>query len=568
MRIIRFPIVFFILLFSSTVFSAYLPPAQGKDAMVVSAQHEATRVGIQILKKGGNAIDAAVAIGYALAVVHPCCGNIGGGGFMLIHRSNGENIFINFREKAPAHISGKDFFHADKTPNKKAVMYGYLPIGIPGTVMGLNLVLKHYGTLSLKQVMRPAINLAKKGYILERGDIRFLNYGDPFFRQQTNVAKIFLNHGQPYRAGERLKQPQLAKTLESMSKKGSRIFYHGWIAKAIVGASQKNGGVLTLKDFANYTAEIRKPIRCQYRGFTVLTAAPPSSGVTVCEILNIVSGYPLSKLGYHSAATAHDNIEAMRYAFADRNYYLGDPDFVKNPIQKLLSQSHAEKIRSKILPNKAGDSKDINIKIASAREKANTTHYSVIDRYGNAVSVTVTLNGFFGGKIIAGNTGFFLNNELDDFTLKTGHPNQFKLIMGEANLIKPNKRPLSSMSPTIILKNGKVFMVLGAAGGPTIITSIVEAIEHVIDDGMNINAAINSPRYHMQWLPDITYLEPFCFSKDTLKILKTMGYRFHQGSVYGSKYWGQMAAIQKDPKTKINYGANDNRRPAGLALGY
>lgn len=559
-------VMLFLLSFSAE--AAYLPPAEGKQGMVVSAEHNATQVGLQILQEGGNAVDAAVAMGYALAVVHPCCGNLGGGGFMLIHLARGKDIFVNFREKAPAHISGKLFFNPDGSLNKKKALQGYLPVGIPGTVMGLNTALKKYGSMPLKHVMRPAIDLAKNGYRLEAGDIKFLNYGLPFFKAQNNVAKIFLNHGKPYESGDVLKQPALAKTLEAISKKGSDVFYSGWIAKALVKASQENGGVLTLDDFKHYTVQLRKPIICYYRGYTVLTDPPPSSGITVCEILNIVSGYPLGKEGFHSAASAHNNIEAMRYSFADRNTFLGDPDFVHNPIRKLLSLDYAQFIREKIQPNKAGNSKALGIQISFAREKPNTTQYTVTDKYGNAVSTTVTLNGFFGSKVIAGDTGFFLNNELDDFALKVGVPNAFQLVQGKANLIEPNKRPLSSMSPTIVLKKGNVFIALGAAGGSTIITSIVEAIEHVVDNGMNINAAVNSPRYHMQWLPDVTYLEPFCFSKDTLRLLKKMGYQFYNGSVYGTKYWGQMAAVQKDPKTAINYGANDNRRPSGLAKGY
>jgi len=560
-------IVVFLLFFSNITFAAYLPPAQGKKVMVVSAQHQATEVGLAILKQGGNAVDAAVAIGYALAVVHPCCGNLGGGGFMLLHRTNGHNIFINFREKAPSAISSKDFQNSDGAINKNKAYTGYLPVGVPGTVLGLNTALKRYGTMSLKKVMQPAIRLAKNGFVLLPGDIKILNKGTKYFRKQPNVAAIFLNKGKPYQAGERLKQPQLAKTLSAISDKGSKVFYDGWIAKAIVQASKAHGGVLQLRDFKNYHIEILKPIHCQYRGIEVVTSPPPSSGVTLCEMLNILNGYPLRKFGYHSATNTAYNIEAMRYAFADRNRYLGDPNFVHNPVKRLLSAEYTASIRQLINPNKAGNSNNLKLPIIDVKQRGNTTHFNVVDQYGNAVSLTTTLNSFFGSKVIAHGTGFLLNNELDDFTLKIDTANKFQLKQGEANLIQANKRPLSSMTPTILFKNGKVFMLLGAAGGPTIITTILETIEHVMDSHMNINAALNSPRYHMQWQPDITYMEPFCFSKDTLNILKQHGYHFHQGFLK-EQYWGQGAAILISSRTGILYGANDNRYPAGLAKGY
>ncbi len=554
---------------SLTSYGAYLPPAQGQQGMVSTPQKLASLVGLKILKEGGNAIDAAVAVGYALAVVQPCCGNIGGGGFMLIHLANQHNVVINFREKAPTKISSQLFFDKKGQLKKNAVHYGYLPVGVPGTVLGLNTALKRYGTMSLQQVMAPAIHYAKAGFVLAPTQIRLLKRYEHYFKKSPNVSAIFLNQGQPYQAGERLIQPQLARTLVAISKQGSQVFYRGWIAKQIVKASQKHGGVLSLKDFANYRVEIAKPIACSYRGYQIITVPPPSSGTIVCEIMNILSGYPLAQFGYHSSASAHYNIEAMRYAFADRNQYLGDPDFVKNPVKKLISKSYAKQIRARIKPNQAGESTgigpDITHKISMDGQ---TVHYVVADRYGNAVTITYTLNSYFGSKVIAGNTGFFLNNELDDFTLKIGLPNIFQLVQGRANLIAPNKRPLSSMSPTLVMKNNKLYMALGAAGGSTIITSIVEAMEHVIDYGMNINAGVNSPRYHMQWLPDFVYMEPFTFSPDTLAKLRKMGYRFKLGSVYGTRYWGQVAALLKNNKVHTFYGANDNRYPAGLAIGY
>jgi gamma-glutamyltranspeptidase/glutathione hydrolase len=553
----------FLCLFSSNVEAAFLPPASVTQDMVSSAQKLATGVGVGILKQGGNAIDAAVAVGYALAVVQPCCGNLGGGGFMLIHRANGKNVFVDFREKAPAAISAHYFF--DKNNKLKAnALSGYMPVGVPGTVMGLNAALAKYGTMPLKTVIAPAIALAKHGFVLRKDDLLSLNKKYNKLAKHKNVAAIFLNHGKPYQANERLKQTQLAKTLTLIRDQGDRQFYHGIIAKKIVAASKAHHGVLSLADFSNYTVKITKPITCQYRGNTVITVPPPGSGVVVCEILNIVSGYPLS---FHSAEATHYNVEAMRYAYADRNQYLGDPEFVKNPLQKLLSMSYAKKIRSSIKPFQAGNSKHMGLQFNNTREKPQTTHYNVTDNHGNAVSVTTTLNGYFGSGVIAGNTGFFLNNELNDFALRAGVPNMFKLVQGKANLIAPNKRPLSSMSPMIVMKGHQPYIILGAAGGSTIITQVVEAIENAVDFGMDINAAVNAPRYHMQWLPDVIYMEPFAFSKDTRDILQSMGYTLQLGSPYHTKVWGQTAAILIDPNTGVMYGATDNRHPGGEAGG-
>ncbi len=562
-KLLYFFLLFFIPLFSS---AAFLPPASSTQAMVSTEQHLATEVGLKIFQEGGNAIDAAVAVGYALAVVHPCCGNLGGGGFMLIHLVNGKNVAINFREKAPAAITGDVFFDSNGRLKPDALS-GYLPVGIPGTVMGLNTALQKYGTLSLRQVMKPAIQLASQGFILTKPDTDILQLHTREFSEDPAVASIFLHHGKPYQPGERLIQLHLAKTLQLISEKGTSAFYEGPIAQEIVAASQQHGGVLSLADFRHYSIKITDPLECSYRGYRIITVAPPSSGVIVCEILNIVAGYPLNQLGFHSAETVHDNVEAMRYAFADRNRYLGDPDFVQNPVAKLLSPTYAKEIRSQIKPNQAGDSKNIGFFTDQNREKANTTHYAVIDGQGNAVSVTYTLNGFFGSKVIPGNTGFFLNNELDDFSLRVGVPNKFQLVQGKANLIQGNKRPLSSMSPTLVMKDNRVFMLLGAAGGSTIITTVVETIENVIDFGMDINAAVNQPRYHMQWLPDQIYREPFAFSADTLKQLQAMGYKTVIGGPYGTQLWGQAAAISVSTKNKIYYGAADNRSPAALAAG-
>ncbi|HLI19387.1 MAG TPA: gamma-glutamyltransferase, partial [Rhodanobacteraceae bacterium] len=483
------------------------PLVTARHGMVATAQHLATQVGLDILKKGGNAVDAAVAVGYALAVVHPCCGNIGGGGFMTLHLADGKDVFLDFREKAPLAATPDMMQNLAGEVVKGRSTRTYLGVGVPGTVMGLDTALKAYGTMSLAQVMAPAIKLAKDGFVLQPGDVRILDTSTDHFRQHPNVAAIFLDHGQPWQAGQVLKQPELARTLELIAKKGTRAFYDGPIAAAVVKASKANHGLLSLKDFKDYTAQWAKPIECEYHGYTIVTAPPPSSAATICETLQIIAPYPLAKWGFHSTKSVHYFVEAERRAFADRNTYLGDPAFVHNPIKKLLSAAHAAKLRASIEPDKATPSSEVKGSLGPY-ESTNTTHYSVVDDKGDAVAVTYTVNSYFGIKQIAGDTGFFLNNEMDDFTSKPGVPNQFGLVQGEANRIQPGKRPLSSMSPTIVLHDGKLFMVTGSPGGSTIISTTMESILNVVEYGMNVKQAIDAPRIHMQWYPDEIFAEP------------------------------------------------------------
>lgn len=548
--------------------AAYLPPGASEKVAVVSAHQLATEAGLQILKQGGNAVDAAVAIGYALAVVHPCCGNIGGGGFMLIHLANGKNTIIDFREAAPAAIKSQLFLDANGQVNRQLAESSYLSVGVPGTVLGLNTALQKYGTLSLTKVMQPAIQLAEQGFILNNDDLQILGSkkSTEIFQKQKNVEQIFLKNGQPFQAGDRLVQPQLAATLKLISQQGSKAFYQGEIADKIVAASATNHGVLAKSDFAEYQVFERVPITCFYRGYKVVTTPPPSSGVTVCGILNVLNQFPINDWGYHSAASVHYNIEAMRYAFADRNQELGDPAFVNNPLEHLLSADYAKQIAQKIQPDRAGDS--ASLVQSPQTEGVNTTHYNIIDRQGNAVAATYTVNDYFGAKIIAGDTGFFLNDDMDDFALSANTKNMFGLQQGKSNLVAPGKRPLSSMTPTMVFNNNQLFMILGAAGGPTIITSIIQTIENVIDYGMDINAAINEPRFHFQWMPTDISLEPYALSADTLQKLTAMGYKFHSGSIFNTVYWGQELGILKDPNSKTLYSATDNRHAGGSSLGY
>jgi gamma-glutamyltranspeptidase/glutathione hydrolase len=556
-------------LVSFTASANFLPPIKADGGMVVTDQRLASQVGADILKAGGNAIDAAVAVGYALAVVDPCCGNIGGGGFMIIHLAKkNKDIGLNFRERAPGYIRPDLFVDPQgKLIDKK--LNGYLYIGVPGTVLGLNTALKRFGMMPLKQVMNPAIGYAQNGFRLTKYDVSYYQFIKDAVARQPNVAKIFSKYPDNFHANENFKQPELAHTLTLIRDQGSRVFYNGEIAQKIVADSQKNGGVLSLRDFRQYRVKDMKPIHCNYRGYEVVTLPPPSSGVTICETLRLVNAYPLSKLGYHSALTTHYNAEAMRYAFLDRNEYLGDPRFVENPTSWLLSKTHLDSLHKKIHPYKASRNPDSSYLEPSLFH--HTTHYVISDKWGNIVSVTYTLNSFFGAKIIAGDTGFFLNNELDDFSIRKGSPNQFGLKQGMANIVEPNKQPLSSMSPTLVKKGSQYIMTLGAAGGSTIITSIIETIENIVDFDMGINGAVNRARYHMQAFPDVLYMEPFSFSKDTLDILHKMGYKTQLGSAFGSMTWGQMAAILFDPAAAsaplVMNGENDNRRPGGAAIG-
>jgi gamma-glutamyltranspeptidase / glutathione hydrolase len=549
--------------------------AESSEGMVVSAQHLASEVGAAVLRDGGNAVDAAVAVGYALAVTHPCCGNLGGGGFMTIHLADGKNTFINFREKAPQLARANMYLDPQGKPIADKSLDGYLAVGVPGTVLGLETAREKYGTLPRETLLRPAIRLAEQGFILTRGDVDVLEGGTAAFRQEPNVAAVFLKQGVPYEPGDKLIQTRLAATLRTISEGGAQAFYHGPIAGAIAAESKAHGGLLTAEDFAAYTVTESPPVSCPYRGYTVLSAPPPSSGgVILCEMLRILSGYPLQAFGFHSSRSVHYMTEAMRYAYRDRNRYLGDPAFVDNPVVRLISDANATAIRARIAANRATPSISIGENGGPA-ESPTTTHYSVVDRMGNAVSVTYTINDDFGAKVIAGNTGFFLNDEMDDFTAKPGVPNLFGLVQGKANAIAPGKRPLSSMTPTIVLKEGKPVLVVGTPGGSRIITTVLEIIVNVIDHGMTLQEAVDAPRIHHQWLPDTLAAEPFALSADTTAALTRMGYHVVPLPVWGTGNAAEAIGVAPDdaglaktlgfPRPGVLYGASDSRAPAGAA---
>jgi gamma-glutamyltranspeptidase / glutathione hydrolase len=536
-----------------------MPPAtvEAEHGMVVSAQHYASEVGAGILAQGGNAIDGAVAVGYALAVVDPCCGNIGGGGFMTIHLKDGRDTFINFRETAPAAATAAMYLDPAGNPITDISRSGYLAAGVPGTVMGLEHAAKEYGRLARRALLEPAIALARDGYVLSRADAEILD-GKRFAKDPV-AAKIFLRpDGTRFEPGDRLVQTDLAATLEQIAQQGAAAFYRGPIAIAVATASSANGGILTARDFADYRVTEGAPLACSYRGYYIVSAPPPSSGGTaLCEILNILEGSDLKALGFGSARTVQLLVEAMRHAYRDRNTLLGDPAFVQNPVARLLSKNYAADIRAAIDTGKPTASEGL----PQAHEKAETTHYSLVDAEGNAVAVTYTINGSFGARVIAPGTGFFLNNEMDDFTVKPGTPNLYGLVQGEANSIAPGKRPLSSMAPTLVEKDGHVLLVLGSPGGSRIITTVLETILDIVDYGMTPQQAVEAPRLHYQGLPDEIAYERSGLTQETAAALTGIGYRLVE-----QRPWGAVELIAIGNGRL--YGVNDPRRPAGAAIGY
>jgi gamma-glutamyltranspeptidase/glutathione hydrolase len=546
-------------------------PIAAEHGMVVSAQHLASKVGVDVLKRGGNAIDAAVAVGYALAVVYPAAGNLGGGGFMTVQLADGRKTFLDFREKAPLAATANMYLDKDGNVVKGLSTNGHLAVGVPGSVSGMEYAREKYGTMKRAALIAPSIQLAEKGFALEQGDIDMLWTSTADFQKDPVSGAIFLNKGEPFQVGQKLVQKDLGKTLRTISKNGPDGFYKGWVGNAIVASSQAGKGIITQADLDQYQTRELAPVECDYRGYRVVSAPPPSSGgVIICEMLNILEGYPLKDLGFRSAQSVHYQIEAMRHAYVDRNSYLGDPDFVKNPLDRLLDKGYAEKIRAAIDPKKAGVSKDIKPGVAP-HEGSNTTHYSITDQWGNAVSVTYTLNDWFGAKVTAARTGVLLNNEMDDFTSKIGVPNMYGLVQGEANAIAPGKRPLSSMSPTIVSKDGKPVFVVGTPGGSRIITAVLHTILNVVDYGMNVQEAVDAPRFHQQWLPDVTNVEVFALSPDTRKILTDMGHNLGVPQPANHLAAIMVGAPTLGGKPVGNYrfyGANDPRRNTGLAAGY
>jgi gamma-glutamyltranspeptidase / glutathione hydrolase len=547
-------------------------PVWARHAMVVSVHHLASDAGVEILREGGNAVDAAVATGFALAVVHPAAGNLGGGGFMLIRDHSGKTTFLDYREKAPAKASADMYLDAKGEVIPDASVIGYRASGVPGSVAGMVYAEKKYGKLSLRQVMGPAIRLAEQGFVLTKEEADTMGSSETLSRFPES-RRIFQRNGKPYQAGDFFRQPELGRTLRRIASNPDE-FYHGKLAQQIANAIARGGGLITGKDLDAYEVKEREPLLGSYHGYTIIGAPPPSSGgVTMIEALNILGGYNLAKLGDRTPDSIHLILEAYRRAYMDRNDYLGDPDFVKVPLDQLLDQKYADAWRIGIEADHATPSAGLNrpqgiLPPASTTggqvaESSETTHYSVVDSQGNAVAVTTTLNGSFGSGVTLEGLGFLMNNEMDDFTVKQGVPNMFGLIQGAANTIAPGKRPLSSMTPTIILKDGKLRMVLGSPGGPRIITTVANIFLSEVDGGLNIQQAVDAPRFHLQYLPDKVFLEPG-FTPSTVEGLRSLGYDI----VQQTSHWSNGECIVVDPQTGDLMGGQDHRSHYGKAAGY
>jgi len=548
------------------------------------------------MQAGGNAVDAAVAVGFALAVVHPGAGNIGGGGFMLVRMADGAEHFLDYREKAPAKATPNMYLDAQGNVIPDASTIGYKSIAVPGSVAGLAYAQKHWGKLPLAKVMAPAIRLAREGWVLSYEDAE--DFKDEHLSKFPESRRIFQRNGNFYKQGEIFKQPELAATLERIAQNPDD-FYRGQMAKQIAAAMQKGAGLITVEDLASYEVEERQPIHGTYRGFEIISAPPPSSGgIALVETLNILEGYDLTRSGNRSAQSIHLIAEAFRRAFYDRAEFLGDPDFAKIPVAQLIDKKYGAAWRENLNPDKASISKELRRPAVfnqleqyatvkplamAAREPEHTTHYSIVDPQGNAVAVTTTLNDTFGSRVTVEGLGFLMNDEMDDFASKPGVPNMFGLIQGPANAIGPNKRPLSAMTPTIVLRprsapsnagkgaappvqggapeEKRLLLVLGSPGGPRIITTVANILIGVVDWGMDIQNAVNAPRFHHQWLPDRISMERG-FSPDTIRLLEQMGHNIERRG-----YWSDGECIMIDPKTGERLGASDGRNN-GKALGF
>ena len=562
--------------------SASPQPVHAQHGMVVSTHELASRAGVEMMQAGGNAVDAAVATGFALAVVHPAAGNLGGGGFMLVRMADGKAHFIDYRETAPAAAKPDMYLDAQGNVIEDASIIGYKSIAVPGSVAGMVYAEQKYGKLGLKQVMAPAIRLARDGYALSWSESRDLH--DKYLSQFPESRRVFQRDGNYYQPDEIFRQPDLARTLERIAVKPDD-FYHGNLARELAAAMQKGGGLITTDDLAHYGVKEREPVIGTYRGYEIISAPPPSSGGTVLiEALNILEGYDLAKMRDRSSQSIHFIIEAFRRAFFDRAEFMGDPDFAKIPVAQLVDKKYAAAWRDSIDADRASVSKDLKRpavfseleQYAAAHpppreyhEGQHTTHYSVVDAEGNAVAVTTTINDWFGSHVTADGLGFLLNDEMDDFSSKPGVPNSDGLIQGAANAIGPGKRPLSSMTPTIVAREGKPFLVLGSPGSSKIITTVANVLMGVVDYGMNIQEAVDAPRFHNQWLPDILYVEHW-FSPDTVQDLQKMGYHVQVGLREGTdagSYWSDAECIQVDPRTSERLGASDYRSD-GKAVGY
>ena len=539
------------LLFSFTNYSIAQTGLIAQKGMVVSAREEASKIGVEIMKKGGNAFDAMVATELALAVAYPYAGNIGGGGFMVFRKANGEVGSLDYREKAPLAATKDMFLDENKNVIKGKSTETPLAIGVPGTIAGVFAVHKKYGSLPMSEIMKPVIALAEKGVVVtQKQEKRLHDYRDLIIKANGSKTKF----ATVYKQNDTIKYPKLAETLKRISKNGSDEFYKGKTAKILVKYLQKNGAIITLKDLAKYEAKWRSPLRFDYKDLNIISMSPPSSGgICLAEIMKMIAPYELSTMGHNSSDAIQVIVEAERRAYADRSFYLGDPDFVKIPLKALMADDYLKQRMSNFSFDKATLSSDIKEGKVSYNESTETTHYSIIDSFGNAIAATTTINDGYGSKYYCDELGFFLNNEMDDFSAKPGEPNMFGLVGNEANSIAPQKRMLSSMTPTIVEKNGKLFMVVGSPGGSTIITSVLQTILNVYEYGMSMQESVNAPRFHHQWLPDLITFEPNTFEPKTIETLKTKGYLINEKT---TPVIGKVDAILVLPNNNLEGGAD------------
>jgi gamma-glutamyltranspeptidase/glutathione hydrolase len=543
-------------------------PVRAEHAMVASQHELASRVGVDILKKGGNAVDAAIAVGLALAVVYPEAGNIGGGGFMLIRFKDGTSKAIDYREMAPAAATRDVFVDAkgELIRGEGSSTIGYRASGVPGTLAGFDLAYKKYGSGKIKwtELVEPARVFARDGYVLSKRLANLLIDYKENLAKYPESNRIFLNNGNFYKEGDRFKQPDLAATLGRIQKSGAREFYTGKTAKLIAADMKANKGLITLKDLGNYVAKERTPLRGSYRGHEIITMPPPSSGgIVMLQVLNMLEGYDLGSMQPRSPERYHLLAEAMRRSFADRAEFMADPDFAKVPVNELVDKKYAEKRRSTIDLTKASSSRDIKFGDVGAAEGMETTHFTVVDAEGNIVTNTYTINDLYGSRVTAKGTGVLLNDEMDDFAARPGQPNLFGLVQGERNKVEGGKRPLSSMTPTIVMrKDGTAWFALGARGGPRIITAVLQTVMNVVDYGMNIQEAIDAPRVHQQWLPDSLGYEPVGFTDEVLTSLRQRGHVLPDRPYYIASATGIMIGEKGE-----RYGAIDSRSD-GQAIGY
>lgn len=550
--------------------AASRPPVRARNGMVASTSRIASEVGVDILKRGGNAVDAAIAVGFALAVTWPAAGNLGGGGFMLIRLKDGRTTAIDYREMAP--LAASRDMYLDRNGNliqgEGSSLVGYRASGVPGTVAGMALALQKYGSgrFTWAQLLEPARRLAAEGFAVDYRLARSLRASADLLGRYEDSRRIFLRDGKFYEEGEIIRQTDLAATLARLQKQGPREFYEGETARLIAEDMKRHNGTITLEDLRGYVAKERVPVSSTYRGYKIISMPPPSSGgVVLIEMLNILEGFDLGRMGWASSEKYHVMTEAMRRAFADRAEYMGDADFVNVPVAGLIDKSYAAKLRATINPERASTSAEVKAGKPAGAEAEETTHFTVVDREGNVVANTYTLNGSYGSGVVAKGTGVLLNNEMDDFAAKPGVPNMFGLIQGERNAIAPKKRPLSAMTPTIVLRpDGSFYFTVGSPGGPTIINTVLQVIVNIIDHGMNIQQAIDAPRIHHQWLPDELVYEPYGLAEDTKRALEARGHKL----TARPRYMGDAEGIMREEKTGVLLGATDPRLSDGPAVGY